>query len=233
METKEKPLSRSEALLGAETLARLEKMRIVVFGVGGVGSWCAECLVRTGARQLTLVDDDVVAVSNLNRQDQATAQTLGVPKVEALRRRLLEIAPDAAIEAVQARYGESTAERFSPERFDCAIDAIDSVVEKMLLITRFGASSCALYSSMGAALRLDPTRVRISDFRKVEGDGLARALRQRFKREGVPVPRFQCVWSDEPPCEPPSGVRGSLMQVTGAFGLALASLVVSSASRSI
>jgi len=244
--------SRSEALLGAEAMSRLAETRVILFGVGGVGSWCAEALIRTGLRHLTIVDDDTVQPSNLNRQLPATRDTLGRPKVEALRERLLSINPDAEIIALNERYTSlSTLHTASADRknsplstYDVVVDAIDSVNDKADLLIEATKAGCRVYSSMGAALRFDPTHVRVSSFDRVSGDGLARALRQRFKRLGqYPVHSIRCVWSDEPPREvqrdnvqgtkansqPPianSQTKGSLMPVTATFGCTLASLLI-------
>ena len=217
-------LSRSAALLGAERMARLAAARVLVVGVGGVGSWCAEALARTGAGHLTLVDGDAVAASNLNRQCPATVATLGRPKVEAMAARLGEVAPGCGVTALAVRYPDALPDGFRLDGFDCVVDAIDSVDCKAELILAATAAGVPLVSSMGAALRTDPTRVRVTRFEKVEGDGLARALRQRFRRLGrFPSAKFGCVWSSEPPAPcAPGSVRGSLMQVTAAFGLCLA-----------
>lgn len=213
-------------VLGTDVLAALGKVRVALFGVGGVGSWCAEGLVRTGVRRLTLVDSDRVAASNVNRQLMATTETIGELKVEALKRRLLALNPAAEIEARAERYDAGTAESFSLGEYDFVIDAIDSVDCKALLICRaLSHPSVTLFSSMGAARRLDPLRVRTAEFWKIQGDGLARALRGRFRKsEETPQRRFMCVYSDEPPAS--QGV-GSLVQVTAVFGFALASMVVS------
>ena len=198
-------------------MARLAEARIAVVGVGGVGSWCAEALVRSGARRLLLVDDDAVAPSNLNRQCEATQETLGMPKVEAMKARLLAIDPSAEIEI--------SVERFQPgsalPSADLVVDAIDSVDAKAALVLAAAEGGVPIVSSMGAALRVDPTKVEVRRFDKVEGDGLARALRQRFKKLGRRPPRkFNVVCSSEPPAR--LEVRASLMQVTAAFGMALA-----------
>ncbi|MDY5597574.1 MAG: ThiF family adenylyltransferase, partial [Kiritimatiellia bacterium] len=179
---------RSISLLGDEAFSRISGYRVAIFGVGGVGGWCAEALVRTGVRNITLVDDDIVAESNVNRQRQATPSTIGRMKVEALRDILLDIAPDAAIASIAERYTPASAARFDNtlDSADFVIDAIDSVDCKAHLIQRCANPAVAeggkmrrpiLFSSMGAALRTDPTRVRTSPFNKVTGDGLARALR--------------------------------------------------------
>ena len=201
-------------------------MRIAVFGVGGVGSWCAEALVRSGARRLVLVDDDTVAPSNLNRQCEATVATLGAAKVDAMRERLLSIDPDAEIEARRERFEPGSA---LPEA-DFVVDAIDSVDAKAALILAATEAGVPVASSMGAALRIDPTKVEVRRFDKVEGDALARALRRRFRSLGrFPAARFRAVCSSEPPAA--IGVRGSVMQVTAAFGMALAAEVVRAAAQ--
>ena len=166
--------SRSEALLGAEAMKRLAEARVLVVGVGGVGSWCAEALVRTGLGHITLIDDDVVAESNVNRQCPATAVTVGRPKVEAMAERLRAINPDCEVEARNSRFS-SAASISSLSSFDLIIDAIDSVDCKAELILGATEAGVPIVSSMGAALRLDPTKVKVTRFEKVEGDGLARA----------------------------------------------------------
>ena len=221
-------LSRAATLLGEETLARYAASRIVVFGVGGVGSWCAEALARTGVGHLTLVDDDVVAPSNVNRQCPATAKTLGRAKAEVMCERLREINPDGDFVAVVGRYPATTAVVRLAD-FDVVVDAIDSVDCKAALVCEATEAGVAIVSSMGAARRLDPTKVVVRRFDKVEGDGLARALRQRFKKTGrFPAAKFDCVCSTEPPREMPSAApgepapKGSVMPVTCAFGMSLA-----------
>ena len=219
--------SRSQALIGPEGMARLAQVRIILFGVGGVGSWCAEALVRTGVLHLTLVDFDTVSPSNINRQLPATTRTIGRSKVEVLRERLLEINPEAEIIARHEAFHADNAGLFRLDTFDCVIDAIDSVPDKVALILAADEQpAVTLLSSMGAARRLDPTRVRMAEFRKVTGCPLARALRQHFKRLGrFPERRFRCVFSDEPPVGD-SQTKGSLMTVTAAFGLALAASII-------
>ena len=219
---------RTELLLGAPAMRALARTRVLLVGTGGVGSWCAEALVRTGVGRMTLVDADRVCASNVNRQLMATSQTLGEPKVEALARRLREINPAADVAAVAGTYSADTAAAFGLEAYDYVIDAIDSVADKAHLIRHaLSVPSVTLFSSMGAARKTDPFRLRASEFWKVQGDGLARALRARFRKSGeFPARKFTCVWSDEPP----RADAGTVMHVTAAFGLALASLVVRAAS---
>ena len=225
--------SRSEALLGAEAMARLARSRVLVVGIGGVGSWCAEALVRTGVGSLTLVDDDMVASSNINRQCPATAATMGLPKVDAMRERLLAINPCCEVVAISARYPVGLSDGFSLNDFSCVVDAIDSVDCKAALVLDATEAGVPIVSSMGAALRLDPTKIVVRRFDKVDGDGLARALRQRFKRLGrYPSAQFRCVCSLESAhslsgaADRTPGVKGSMMPVTCAFGMALAAETV-------
>ena len=224
------PFSRSVLLLGADGMAALQRLRVVLFGVGGVGSWCAEALVRSGLTHLTLVDDDLVAASNINRQGMATPATLGQPKVEAMRTKLLSINPSADIVALQQRFTSSTSGTFKLSSYDIVIDAIDSLADKasLILCATAEADGPLLLSSMGAALRLDSTQVRVSDFWEVHGCPLARALRHLFRQHGTcPVRPFRAVFSPEPPHPAIKGhPNGSIMPVTAAFGLALASEVL-------
>ena len=222
--------SRSAALLGADAMARLGAAHVLVVGVGGVGGWCAEALARTGLGRITLVDDDAVAPSNVNRQCPATAETIGRPKVEAMAERLKAINPGCEVVAVNARYPSSSVS--SLKSFDLVVDAIDSVDCKAELILGATEAGVPIVSSMGAALRFDPTKVEVTRFEKVEGDGLARALRRRFRKlNRFPKGRLSCVWSGEVPLKPQNlknpkpqtPVKGSLMQVTAVFGMCLAS----------
>ena len=197
---------RSELLLGDEAMRSIAEKRVIIFGVGGVGSWCAESLVRSGIRQLTIVDSDRVCITNINRQLMATSKTVGQVKVDVLKERLLSINPAAEITAIQQIFTAETADSFHIDSYDYIIDAIDSLKDKALLILMATASSRTgvdgkapkFFSSMGAALKLDPTRIKTAEFWKVQGDPLARALRNRFKRDKVfPKRKFQCVYSDE------------------------------------
>ena len=190
--------NRTRLLLGDRLMESLDKTRVIIFGVGGVGSWCAEGLVRSGIGHLTIVDSDRVCITNVNRQMMATSKTIGMVKVEALKERLEEINPDVEIEAVQAIYSEETASQFDLDTYDYVIDAIDSLKDKATLILKATASKSKFFSSMGAALKLDPTKVEVSEFWKVKGCPLARALRQRFKKKKeYPQKKFLCVYSDE------------------------------------
>ena len=190
--------NRTRLLLGDDAMCSISEARVIVFGVGGVGSWCAESLVRSGIRHLTIVDSDRVCITNVNRQLMATTRTIGKVKVEALKERLLTINPMASIDARQQIFNEESAASFQLDTYDFIIDAIDSLKDKMLLIEMACRTRARFFSSMGAALKMDPTRIRVAEFWKVQGCPLARALRQRFKKmKSRPARKFLCVYSDE------------------------------------
>lgn len=234
-------LNRVERLLGGDTLSKIQHAKIIIFGVGGVGSWTAEALVRSGVRCLTIVDADDVAESNINRQLMALHSTVNRPKVEVLKTRLLDIAPDAEIVAVKKLYNADTASEFELQDYDYVIDAIDSLSDKALLILNATAVRTKLYSSMGAALKLDPQKIQVAEFWKVQGCPLAAALRHKFKRSGMmPRRKFKCVYSPEllanvaDAPQDKSGamsfnkvrINGALCHITGTFGFFMAGLVI-------
>lgn len=189
---------RTELLLGDRVMQSIQQKRIIIFGVGGVGSWCAESLVRSGIRYMTIVDSDRVCITNVNRQLMATMKTVGKVKVEALKERLLQINPKAEITALQQIYSADTAESFHIETYDYIIDAIDSLENKALLIRKACETNAVLLSSMGAALKMDPTKIQVAEFWKVKGCPLGAALRRKFKRSKLfPKKKFKCVYSEE------------------------------------
>jgi len=225
----ENPFERSIQALGAAAFEKLQSARVILFGVGGVGGWCAEALVRTGVCHLTLVDFDEVNISNLNRQLVATAANIGRPKANEMKERLLAINPLAEITALNIRYSAETATQFDFNAFDYIIDAIDSVPDKALLIHNACAASATLFSSMGAGRKTDTTAIRVSEFRKVEGCPLARALRTKMRKEGIfPHKKFQCVWSPEL-----SAASGTIAPVVGVFGMTLADLVIQDIAQAV
>ena len=203
-------LNRTTLLVGDKTMEAIAATKVIIFGVGGVGSWCAESLVRSGIRHLTIVDSDRVCITNVNRQAMATSKTVGRVKVEALKERLLEINPAAEINAIQEIFSANTAEMFHLEEYDFIVDAIDSLKDKIELILRATAKNgewrtengeqkiAKFYSSMGAALKIDPTKVHVSEFWEVDGCPLAAMLRRRMrKQKRFPGRKFKCVWSPE------------------------------------
>ena len=230
---------RTQLLVGPERMQRIRDARVILFGVGGVGGWCAEALVRSGIGHLTLVDADVVCPSNLNRQLPATTATLGRPKVDVLRERLLKINPDADITVRQERYSDDNYLSFNLEGYDYILDAIDALSDKASLILRACATPATFFSSMGAALKTDPTKVRVAEFFEVRGCPLGAALRKKLRRAGtLPAKPFLCVYDEEvlPNLGESSSdgsmtygkasVNGTLAPVVGIFGFTLAGLVL-------
>ncbi len=188
---------RSELLLGKDKMLHLAKQKVILFGIGGVGSWCAESLIRTGITNLTIVDSDRVCVTNVNRQMMATTKTVGQVKTEALKERLLEINPAANINALQKIYNKDSSSEFMLDQYDVIIDAIDSIGSKVNLIIEATKTDALFISSMGAALKVDPTRIKVSSFWKVEVCPLARKLRKTIRKIGAPKRDFLCIYSDE------------------------------------
>ena len=240
---------RTRLLIGDEGINTLKSKHVLVVGLGGVGAYAAEQLARAGIGRMTIVDGDVVVASNINRQLPALTNTIGRTKVDVMRERLMLINPEAEIVAICGRYNADTAATFHLEEYEYVIDAIDSLADKALLINSVSRlPHTELFSSMGAARKLDPSRIRIAEFRKITGDPLARALRQRFKQLGAfPERKFLCVYSDEiiPPTQPLSPAQpaeassdrpetlpkqprpnGTLAHITVIFGNMLASLVI-------
>ncbi len=190
--------NRTELLVGSEAMQALHDTRVIIFGVGGVGSWCAEGLVRSGIVRLTIVDSDRVCITNVNRQSMATTKTVGQVKVEALKARLLEINPRAEIDAVQQIYSEETAGQFDLDSYDYVIDCIDSLKDKMTLILNACNSSAVFYSAMGAALKVDPTKIKVAEFWDVRGCPLGSILRKKLRRnKTLPAKKFLCVYDEE------------------------------------
>ena len=249
-----KIFQRAQLLLGSEAMDRMANANVILFGVGGVGSWCAEALVRSGVYKLTIVDFDTVDVTNVNRQLKATSQSVGMVKVDAMKARLLDINPDASVTSLRKVYSAETMNEFNLDDYDYVIDAIDSLKDKALLILNACKSDATLFSSMGAALKMDPTRFRVDEFWKVKGDPLAAALRRKFKHDGTfPKRKFKCVYSDEllknkveddedslsfgkgssAGKAPARMANGSLMHITSVVGCMLAGLVINDINKKI
>ena len=235
--------SRTSLLLGDDVMDALGQARVLLFGVGGVGSWCAEGLVRSGVTHLTLVDSDCISESNVNRQLMATTRTIGQEKVEALRDRLLEINPKAQITAIRRAYSAETADSFEMERYDYILDAIDSLKEKADLILRATRTPAVFFSSMGAACKVDPRGVKVAEFWNVRGCPLGAAIRKKYKQNHTwPGHKFRCVYDED--VLPNRGaavaadasnsewdgrkaqINGSTAHITAIFGMTLAGLVI-------
>ena len=214
--------TRTIQLIGENGFTALQRARVILFGVGGVGGWCAETLLRTGIGHLTLVDFDKVDTTNLNRQVVATASNIGQSKVLEMQKRLLSIAPKADVLAIDRQYNTETANTFDLAQYDIVIDAIDMVECKALLLYHATQAGCKVYSSMGAGRKTNPQKIRTAEFWKVQGCPLARALRTKMKKTGLlPASKIQCVYSEEI-----SGDQGTLAPVVGVFGMTIAAMVI-------
>ena len=231
----EHPFLRNEMLWGPEAQARLARAHVLLLGLGGVGSYAAECLARSGVGELTLVDHDEVGMTNLNRQLGALHSTLGQPKAEAVAARLRDINPDAELHPVHGLYDAAHRDRFFPEgcRYDYIVDAIDLVSCKLDLAETALKLNIPLIAALGTGNKLDPGLFRITDLSKTEGCPLARVVRKELRARGILHHRV--LWSPEEPKAalqreaPPPGRRsvpGSVAWVPPVAGLMLAGEVV-------
>ena len=224
---------RTRMLLGGDAMERLSNAHVCVLGLGGVGSWCAEALARSGVGELTLMDQDTVEVSNLNRQAEALESTLGLPKVEAMTQRVLAINPACRVHPVQGRYEADSREAFFAARYDYIVDAIDLVSCKLDLIETALNRRLPIISALGTGNKLDPSLLRVSDISKTEGCPLARVVRKELRNRGIL--HHKVVWSpeaahaaDQPEAPPPGrrSVPASVVWVPATAGLMLAGEVV-------
>ncbi len=188
---------RTELLFGNDKMEEIARKRVIIFGIGGVGSWCAESLIRSGIRLLTIVDSDRICITNINRQLHATMLTVGEVKTDALKKRLLEINPTAEITALQKIYNTGNHDQFELDSYDYIIDAIDSLGSKVDLIRRATRTNAMFVSSMGASLKLDPTQIRVAEFWKVKGCPLGSKIRKYIRKGELPAKPFMCIYSEE------------------------------------
>ena len=227
--------SRMGLLLGEEALSRLEKARVAVFGLGGVGGYTVEALARAGIGHLDLIDSDTVSLSNRNRQLLATRSTLGLPKTEAARQRILDINEEARITTWELFYDADTADRIDLGAYDYIVDAIDTVTAKLLLIQRAHEAGTPIISCMGTGNKLDPTAFRVTDISKTSMCPLARVMRKELGKRGIR--HLKVVWSQEEAMTPHGAeeemallgkrqIPGSVSFVPGAAGLILAGEVI-------
>ncbi len=224
---------RQEMMLGASSMKKLKNAHVAVFGIGGVGSWCAEALARAGVGALTLIDQDSVGESNINRQILALDSTLGMEKAEAMARRIGDINPTCRVNAICGRYEATDRERFFAEKYDYIVDAIDLVACKVDLIVTARERGIPIVSALGTGNKLDAQRLRLCDISKTEGCPLARVVRKELRKRGIT--HHAVVFSPEEGVKaeqreaPPPGRRsvpGSLVWVPAAAGLLLAQQVV-------
>ena len=196
----EEQFSRTALLLGQASLERLARASVAVFGVGGVGSFAAEALARSGVGRLALFDNDVVSLSNLNRQLVALHSTLGRAKVDVMKERILDIHPACQVDAHRLFYHAQNADHVDLSAYDYVIDAVDTVSAKLLLIERAHQAGVGVVSSMGAGNKLDPTQFEMTDIYQTKHCPLARVMRRELKKRGIPALRV--VYSPELPMTP-------------------------------
>ena len=192
--------SRTELLLGQAGMERLKKARVAVFGLGGVGGYAAEALARSGVGALDLVDNDIVSETNINRQIIATRKTVGKYKVDVMTERILEINPDAKVEARKCFYLPENAHEFDFSEYDYVVDAVDTVTAKLEIIMRAKECNVPVISCMGAGNKLDPTQFEVADIYKTTVCPLARVMRRELKKRGVK--KLKVVYSKEQPTRP-------------------------------
>lgn len=223
---------RSEMILGEESTDILSRKKVILFGLGGVGSYVAEALARAGIGSITIVDSDTVSVTNLNRQLCALKSTIGKPKVEVINERILDINPLCEVNAVQKFFLPENSADFNLEQYDYIADAIDTVSAKIDLAVKSQELGIPLISCMGTGNKLDPTQFTVSDIFKTSGCPLCRVMRTELRKRGIK--KLEVVWSPEEPVKPAktdeeSGKRqtpGSLPFVPGTAGLIMAGRII-------
>ncbi|EFR40444.1 ThiF family protein [Selenomonas sp. oral taxon 137 str. F0430] len=225
---------RTEMLLGVAGMARLAGASVAVFGIGGVGSFTAEALARAGVGHLTLVDNDCVDVTNINRQIHACTDTIGMPKVEAMTARIHGINPHCKVTGMQAFYLPENADDFFAQRYDYVVDAVDTVSAKIDLARRCCARGIPIISSMGAANKLDPTLFEVLDIYETKVDPLARVMRKKLKEYNVPHLKVVCslerpqhpTGGKEPPAPGRNSLPGSVSFVPPVVGMIIAGEII-------
>ncbi|MGN1181073.1 MAG: ThiF family adenylyltransferase [Suilimivivens sp.] len=199
--------SRTELLIGKEAMERLAKAHVAVFGIGGVGGYVVEALVRSGVGAFDLIDDDKVCLTNLNRQIIATRNTVGNYKVEVMKERILSINPDAKVTVHRCFYLPENAENFDFSSYDYVVDAVDTVTAKIELVLRAGESGTPIISCMGVGNKLNPTQLEISDIYKTSVCPLAKVMRRELRKRGVK--KLKVLYSKEEPITPVSDMADS------------------------
>lgn len=192
--------SRTELLLGQDATEKLRKKKVIVFGIGGVGGYAVEALARSGVGRIDLCDDDVVCLTNLNRQLIATRETIGKPKVEIMRERIHSINPHCEVQAFRSFYLPETASQFDFSIYDYVIDAVDTVTAKLSLISEANRLRVPIISAMGAGNKLDPGAFKVSDIYKTAVCPLAKVMRRECKKRGIS--KLKVVYSEEKPLKP-------------------------------
>ncbi len=227
--------NRTELLLGKDNMEKLRKAHVIVFGVGGVGGYVIEALARSGIYQFTLVDNDVVSETNINRQIIATFDTIGETKVEVMKKRILSINPDAQVETRKCFYLPETANEFDFSQYDYVVDCVDTVKAKLSIIEEAKKNSVPVISAMGAGNKINPAMLEVSDISKTSVDPLAKVIRTELRKRGIN--HLKVVYSKEQPIQitdpnvelkekSQRPVPGSNAFVPSAMGLIMASEII-------
>lgn len=216
--------SRTERLIGEDALQKLKNSNIIIFGLGGVGSYTAEALARSGIGKMTVVDKDTVDITNINRQLYALRSTVGKPKAEVARERILDINPECEITAIQKMYLPENSEDFVLSQYDYIVDAIDNVTAKIDLAVKAEELGIPIISSMGTGNKLDPTAFKVSDIYKTSVCPLCRVMRTQLKKCGVK--KLKVVYSEEMPKTDGERTPASISFVPPAAGLIIAGEVI-------
>lgn len=217
--------SRTEALIGKEGIKKLKQAKVAIYGVGGVGSFVVEGLVRSGVGHIVLIDNDVVSISNLNRQIHANHQTIGQKKVEVMKQRILEINPDLKVETYMPQEMEEAEENLINDSLSYVVDAVDTVKTKIRLIERANEKHIPILSCMGTANKLNPTRFEIADIKKTSVCPLARVIRKELKKRNIN--QLKVLYSKEEPIQiKRQAVPGSISFVPSVAGLIIAGEVI-------
>ncbi len=224
MSIKTEALSRTELLIGREGIMRLKRARVAVFGLGGVGSFVTEALTRSGIGHLDLIDNDTVALSNLNRQIIATRETIGKKKTEVMKERVLSVFSDTNVTTHDVFYLPETADAFDFSQYDYVVDAIDTVSGKIALIMQAAQAKIPIISSMGAGNKLDPTAFEVDDLFKTSVCPLAKVMRRELKSRGIR--HMKVVYSKEEAIKNGTRVPGSIAFVPSVAGLIIAGEVI-------
>lgn len=219
-------LSRTEALLGADAMQRLQASRVAVFGIGGVGGYVAEALARSGIGTLDLFDNDTVSESNLNRQIIALRSTLGQYKVDVMKARIADISPSTVVQAHRCFFMPENADEYPFEGYDYVVDAVDTVTAKLVIIEKAQKAGVPVISCMGTGNKLDPSLLQVSDIAKTSVCPLARVMRKELRERGIA--HVKVVYSTEQPTKPETGQRtpSSVAFVPASAGLLIAGEVV-------
>ncbi len=192
--------SRTEILLGKDAMDKLRKSRVAVFGIGGVGGYVCEALVRSGVGAFDLIDDDKVCLTNLNRQIIATRKTVGMYKVDAMKDRILDINPDAQVNVHKSFFLPDNADEFPFEEYDYVVDAVDTVTAKIALVMKAQEKCVPIISSMGAGNKLDGSQFKVADIYQTKVCPLAKVMRRELKKRGIK--KLKVVYSEEQPTRP-------------------------------